>query len=124
MTTSILVIDDDVAITRLIDRVLRRNGFDVAVAADGRQGLALLERVQPDLVITDLFMPEVDGLEIIRRMRADGHDAKIIAISGEGRLAFKSYLGMATHLGANAVLAKPFEPAALVEVVRTLVGTA
>lgn len=120
----ILVIDDDVIVRNTIARVLRRAGYSLVVAGDGRQGLELFESEHPELVITDLFMPEKEGIETIREIREMCPDAKIIAISGGGRLSNADYLGMAAAFGACEIIAKPFEPFDLTEAVSRCLATA
>jgi DNA-binding response OmpR family regulator len=110
MTRKILLIDDDVAVLRTLEVVLEDRGYDVVTAKDGAEGLRLFKKNPPDLVITDLIMPEKEGIETIIEMRRERPDAKIIAISGGGRTHNRCFLDMATSLGAVAVLAKPFMP--------------
>ena len=114
MSRTILVIDDDEAVRYAISRVARQAGFAVALAANGEEGLDLLDRVSPALVITDLIMPEKEGLETIRELRQRRPDLPIIAISGGGRLVGRDFLDVARKLGAQEALAKPFEPEDLV----------
>jgi DNA-binding response OmpR family regulator len=118
MKPTILVIDDDEAVRYSIHRIMQREGFAVAVAADGREGLELLDRVFPALVITDLIMPEMEGLETITELRKRRSELPIIAISGGGRVIRPGYLDFAKKLGASDVLAKPFEPEDLVAAVK------
>lgn len=113
----ILVIDDDPIVRNTIARILNRAGYDLLVAPDGRQGLALFESEYPEVVITDLIMPEKEGIETIREIRGMRPDAKIIAISGGGRLGNTDYLLMAAKFGAREIIAKPFEPSELIETV-------
>jgi DNA-binding response OmpR family regulator len=115
MNETILVIDDDEAVPYAIRRAFREEGFTVALAADGQEGLELLEGVSPDLVITDLIMPEKEGLETIREMRKRRPDLPIIAISGGGRLVGSDFLDVARRLGADETIVKPFEPEQLIE---------
>ena len=104
----ILVIDDDEQIRKLLYRVMEQAGFEVQVAADGRKGLSLFEESFYDLVITDLIMPEQEGIETITFLRKNYPQVKIIAISGGGRIGPETYLPLALELGANAAYAKPF----------------
>jgi CheY-like chemotaxis protein len=106
----ILLIDDDPLVRRTIERVLQKNGYDVHLAADGLEGLRTFRTLQPDLVITDLVMPVKEGLDTIRLLRTWSPEAKIIAISGGGRVANTDLLAEAAVLGASVVIAKPFEP--------------
>ncbi|HTV90484.1 MAG TPA: response regulator [Stellaceae bacterium] len=111
--TKILVIDDDALVRGSVARMLRRWGYDVAVAEDGRRGLALFHDIEPRLVITDIIMPDQDGIETIREIRRVRPDAQIIAMSGCGRLGNLDFLNIAAKLGAGEVISKPFEPATL-----------
>jgi DNA-binding response OmpR family regulator len=104
------LIDDDVAVLRTLEIVLGDRGYDVTTAKDGVEGMRMFHRVHPDLVITDLIMPEKEGIETIMEMRRERPDAKIIAISGGGRLHNTNFLEVAAKLGACSVLAKPFSP--------------
>jgi CheY-like chemotaxis protein len=119
----ILVIDDDSLVRDTLVRILERKGYQVLSASDGRHGLEMFRREQPDLVITDIIMPEKEGLETIREIRSECCDAKIIAISGGARLGNMDYLEMAGKLGASEIIPKPFDPAELVRLVsRCLAG--
>jgi CheY-like chemotaxis protein len=116
----ILVIDDDALVCETIADILQDAGHTTVVARDGREGLAEFEAEKPALTITDLIMPEQEGIETIRRIRQLCWDAKIICISGGGRSVATDYLSMAAKLGASATLAKPFHPADLVDLVDRL----
>ena len=113
----ILVIDDDSLVRDTIVRILERKGYMVLVAADGVRGLRMFHTEQPDLVITDIIMPEKEGLETIREIRGNRPDAKIIAISGGARIGNMDFLRMAGELGASEIMPKPFDPADLVSLV-------
>ena len=117
----ILVIDDDSSMRRLTCRILERAGYEVTGYENGRGGLAHLQRDRPDLVITDIFMPEIEGLETIRRARGSGSNVPILAISG-----FSSedadYLKIAEKFGASGSLKKPFRAAELLEIVARLLA--
>lgn len=115
----ILVIDDDVMVRNNICKVLRHSGFEVIAAEDGGRGLASFRRDRPDLVITDIIMPEKEGIETIIEMRREHPDTKIIAVSGGGRIGNADFLSMATSLGAAAVIAKPFLPEELINQVKS-----
>jgi CheY-like chemotaxis protein len=105
----ILVIEDEEAIRDLCKRLLVRAGHEVVDAANGEIGLRLYRQNPTDLIITDLFMPEKDGIETIRELRRDFPAAKIVAISGGAKSAPSvTFLRVANHLGAIETLAKPF----------------
>jgi DNA-binding response OmpR family regulator len=118
---SILVVDDDSALRRLVTTVLERRNFAVSEAADGGQALDVLSTTAFDLVITDIVMPEIEGLELVRYIRARHPGAKVMAVSGGGSHLI-SYTHLAKQLGADEVLAKPFTPAELVAVVERLLA--
>ncbi len=115
--SKVLVIDDDLLVRETIVRILERKGYQTLMAADGRRGLSAFSSEQPDLVITDIIMPDKEGLETIREIRLERPDAKIIAISGGGRIANLDFLEFAGKFGACEVMAKPFDPADLLETV-------
>jgi CheY-like chemotaxis protein len=106
---SVLVVDDDPAIRELLKLVLQARGCDVVVAEDGRRASRALADGVFDLVVTDLLMPERDGLEFIREAHQAHPGMKIIAMSGGGHIASESYLKMAKAFGADALLEKPFD---------------
>jgi DNA-binding response OmpR family regulator len=121
---TILIIDDDALVRDTIVRVLRRKGYQTLVAPDGLRGLSVLRAEQPDLVITDIIMPDKEGLETIRDIRKERPDLPILAVSGGGRLGNTDYLKVASMLGANQILAKPFGPSELLDRVERCIGGA
>jgi len=118
----VLVIDDDPRISTLIAFSLARQGFSVSTAENGRTGLSLFESQRPDLVITDILMPDMEGIETILALKAGATPPKVIAISGGGRRAGRDFLSWARHLGADEVLPKPFRMSALVAMAHSLLG--
>jgi two-component system chemotaxis response regulator CheY len=104
----VLVIDDEPEIRNLARLVLEDAGHEVLESPNGKIGHQLFRQRRPDLVIVDLFMPEKEGIETIREIRAVEPRAKIIAISGGGRYGFSDLLASVVHLGATTTLAKPF----------------
>ena len=118
----ILVIEDDMSLRRTLTRLLVDSGYDVAEAGNGRIGLQRMSERAADVVITDLIMPEMEGIETIRLIRRQYPQAKIIAISGGGRNSADCYLQIAEKLGVKKVLAKPFTPWELLESIRLLLG--
>ncbi len=100
----ILVIDDDYLIRYTLARLLRGNGHEVATAADGRRGMTVFRTYSPDIVITDIIMPEQGGYETIRQIRSERATTRIIAISGHSG---DDALALARELGADAVFRKP-----------------
>ncbi|MCC6931077.1 MAG: response regulator [Gemmatimonadaceae bacterium] len=118
----ILVIEDDEALRALMARVLRSKGHEVVVARDGGEGLAMWERERPEVVVTDLYMPNVDGIEAIMAFRARDPALPIVAVSGGDSRASFLALDSAGDLGATVVLAKPFLPDQLYDAVVRALG--
>jgi len=105
---TILIVDDDDALRTLLKRVLVRGGYTTLEAGNGREALDLLRAQPVDLMITDLFMPQQDGLETILALRRMNRKLPIIAMSGGGSAAQFDMLRTASLLGAARVLMKPF----------------
>jgi DNA-binding response OmpR family regulator len=106
----ILVVDDDIDLRLTMQEMLQAEGYEVSVAADGAQGIALQRKQPASLLITDIFMPNKEGIETIRDFRAEFPDVPIIAMSGGGRLKRRgSTLFAAKEIGAAVILRKPFE---------------
>ena len=118
---SILVIDDEESIRLLLRTLLEFEGYMVLEASDGIKGQRLYRNNPTDLVITDLIMPEKEGIETIRDLRREFPDIKIIAISGGGRIGPESYLKMARGLGALRTLRKPFDRKSLLDAVEEVI---
>lgn len=122
--TRILIVDDNDDIRSMLELILRREGFDVACARDGEQALALFAERSADIVITDLFMPERDGVETIVALRERYPGTKIIAMSGWQSQRGPDYLAVAREIGAAGTLRKPFEPRELLRLVRRVMEEA
>lgn len=105
----ILVIEDDHLVRFALSKILQRSGYEVVTAGDGKRGMAVFRSEHPDVVVTDIVMPEQEGAETIIMIRHERPEVKIIAISGGARIGNLDYLGMARALGADEVLRKPFE---------------
>jgi CheY-like chemotaxis protein len=118
----ILVIDDVATMRDLVRRMLERAEHSVIEAEDGEVGIAVVEMQGPALVITDLIMPKKEGIETIQQIRRSHPNTKIIAMSGHVQSDGASYLDAARKLGADAILAKPFVGAALLDVVDRLLN--
>jgi DNA-binding response OmpR family regulator len=103
----ILVFDDEYSILLMIKKMLEKAGHEVDIALNGKEGMKLFEKNKPDLVITDIIMPEKEGLETIFELRRKYPKLKIIAISGGGSIGPEGYLPSAKIFGANIVLQKP-----------------
>jgi CheY-like chemotaxis protein len=115
--TEILVIDDDSQIRMLLRRILENEGYIVYEAADGKRGIDLLHIHNIELVITDIIMPEKEGLETILDIRHEFPNMKIIAISGGGKTGLPDFLPAAKKFGAHRTLPKPFGKSELLDAV-------
>jgi CheY-like chemotaxis protein len=105
----ILVIDDDGAFRSMLRRTLQRLGHEVSEAADGSAALRTLREATVDLVMTDIIMPGMEGIETIRALQRDHPQLNVIAMSGGGRIKAEGYLEVAKAFGAVRVLRKPFD---------------
>ena len=114
---TILLLDDNDQYRALLSEVLTTAGFDVCAAPNGRQVGKILASQPIDLVITDLVMPDCDGIETIRRLRLSHPELPVIAMSGDNPLNTALYLTIAEKLGAARILEKPFSTGALVTAV-------
>lgn len=106
----ILVVDDDPKILKIVEHSLRREGFEVIMAADGERALAVAEKARPDLIILDLMLPYLDGFEVCNRIRSS-RDVPIIILSAKGEQVDKI---VGFTLGADDYQTKPFSPTELV----------
>ena len=118
----ILLVDDDNMLRELMCRALTRAGHHVVDLSDGREVERCLQREPFDLVITDILMPNRDGIETLTMLRESHPDIKVIAISGGGDQVTLSYLPAMSKLGADATLAKPFRLRELTDMVAELVS--
>jgi len=116
----VLVIDDNPDVGNTIKWLLESEGFAVALAENGAQGLKAQRRQPADIVVTDIFMPEQDGIETIWQLREEFPRVPIIVISGGSSLGRTDYSVVARELGAKKVLRKPFDPRELVELVQQI----
>ncbi len=116
----ILVIDDEPDMEMLLEQILKSAGYDVILAADGREGVERHRTCPADLVITDLFMPKQEGLETIQEFRTRFPEVAIIAMSGKA--AAVTMLSVAQKFGAIAVLHKPFAADELIAAVAKALG--
>jgi DNA-binding response OmpR family regulator len=114
----ILVIDDDEITNGMIVQLLTEAGYEAEGARDGNRGLMLFGSKPFDLIITDIVMPEKEGLETILTIRKTNKTLPIIAISGGGKISPEQYLHMAQQFGADYTFQKPFDNAALLRAVR------
>lgn len=117
---AILIIDDDANVLLTMAAILRHAGHSVRTAANGKSGLELGASWAHDLVITDIFMPSSDGLEVISSLRSTAPRPRIIAMSGGVKRLNSDFLHEARLLGAQQVLVKPILPEALLQMVATI----
>jgi len=116
----ILIIDDEPHILLMLKKMLEQSGYEIDLAANGNEGIELFRKSAADLVITDIIMPEKEGLETIREMRRLRPDLKIIAMSGGGKVSADNYLEIAKIFGASRAAAKPFTNKEMVSAVQEL----
>lgn len=122
--SQILLIDDDAQIVTMLKKFLELEGHCVVTAPNGTHGLELLANMRFDIVVTDIIMPEKDGLEVLLSILKDQNRPKIIAMSGgSNSLDGEHLLGMAKMLKADAVLSKPLNLVVLGEKIREVLGT-
>lgn len=118
---NILVVEDDIRVSNLFQNSLTRAGHSVVLVPNGNDALRAFAQQPFDLIITDIFMPEKDGLEVIRELKRKHSAIKIVAISGGGgRMRAPIYLETARKLGADETLDKPFELKQLIATVNKL----
>lgn len=117
MAHSILIADDDDAVRQIMRISLQQAGYDVCEAANGAEAIRALRTTPFDLIITDILMPEQDGLETIMHVRRQNPNLKVLAISGADNTLF---LANAAGLGATQILRKPFQVSALLAAVASL----
>lgn len=106
--SKILVIEDDASFRNVLVQMLSKAGYEVREAGNGNQALEVCPVFNPDLVLTDIIMPDKEGLETIRELVELCPNIRIIAMSGGGRIGPDSYLPLAKMFGAKATLQKPF----------------
>lgn len=122
--TTILIIDDNDLVRSSTRYILEDDGFKVEEAPDGEVGIKVVASIKPDLVLTDIVMPNKEGIELIRELRAGGYVGPILAMSGGGRIESGSLLSVAKKLGATDCIAKPFNKAQLLEKVKACLAGA
>jgi len=115
---NILLVEDDEQLRKMLKLLLTESGYEVSEASNGTQACELYKRLSFDLVITDLVMPDIDGLAVIMELRRRDQNVRIIAISGVGHGRGEGYLKIAQKLGAHLTLSKPFGNQEFLEAVR------
>lgn len=116
----VMVIDDDEVVRMVLTRTLERAGHEVISADDGRKGVALFKMNPTDVVLTDIYMPNQEGLATIMELRRAYPAVKVVAISGGGANAGLDVLPVAEALGADRALRKPVSPSELTALIKEL----
>ncbi len=119
----ILIIDDDPMIRKMLMTAFRKKNYDVMDASNGKTGLSIFRSEDVDVVITDIIMPDMEGIETIRELRKIKPDAKIIAFSGGGSLSPDGYLKIASSMGAQYTFQKPISIKELSKAVEDLLDS-
>ncbi len=116
----ILIVDDEAPVRKLLKTILERNDYQVLEASNGNQGINQFKEHNPDLIVTDLIMPEKEGLESIRKIKKMSPNVPIIAISGGGITDPKMYLNLASKFGAVRTFSKPIDNKILLSAIKEL----
>lgn len=122
--TRILIVDDDLDVLAALSSVISARGYVVITTPDGREALRIHQNTPADIIITDILMPQIDGIELIRALRERDPNIKLIAISGGGWAEPSQFLTMAARFGATATFSKPLPWDALLETLATLTANA
>ena len=122
LPATVLVIDDDPNMVESLAMMLEDHGFRVLTANNGIRGLRVFREQRPAAVLTDIIMPEQDGIETILQIRRERSEVKIIAISGAGRVGRTDFLTMASKLGADATFEKGRNASELIELLKGMLG--
>lgn len=122
MKKRILIIDDDGQFRRLLRQFLEREGYEIFEASNGKEGIKAYRNLRTDLVVTDIIMPEMEGVETIMQLCMEFPGIKIAAISGGGRNTPDSYLSMAEKLGACFIMEKPLDRQLFLEKLASLIA--
>jgi CheY-like chemotaxis protein len=123
MSRSVLVVDDEPGLAFTLQRVLGFSGFEAVCVESGARALQAIESQLFDVVVTDIFLPDIDGPQIIAASRRRNRGTLIVAISGGGAyMTSRDALNVAVKLGADGVLMKPFTPSELIELIHGLLG--
>lgn len=123
MANSVLLIEDDLELLRQMTLAFVSAGYDVQTAPDGKAGMSRFLESPTDLVVTDIIMPNREGIETIIALKAASPPVKVLAISGGGRIGSADFLELAHHVGADGTLAKPFRLSALTSLAKETLGS-
>jgi CheY-like chemotaxis protein len=118
----LLVVDDDELVRETVRTILEDSGYEVVEAAEGEEAIRALEKRDVDAAVVDIFMPKMDGLELIRELHRRSPSIRILAISGSTQGINTGMLSAARALGANEILNKPFDPSDLIALVRKMLS--
>lgn len=121
--STVLIVDDDWMIRKMLIKAFRKEGYDVFDASDGKKAIKLFKDEIIDVVITDIVMPGMEGIETIQELRSINPNVKIIAFSGGGSLSPDSYLKIASAMGAQYTFQKPIAIEELRKAVRELIDS-
>jgi CheY-like chemotaxis protein len=119
-TITVCVIDDDHLVRRTMCEALQSAGYATVEAADGNEGIAVIERTNPSVAVIDIIMPSREGLDVIVEATQRFPQLKILAVSGGGQMGPTDYLELARQLGAHDTLAKPFRNAEFLDRIKHL----
>lgn len=120
----ILIIDDEIKITEILQKMFEKNGYEAVTASDGKEGLDLYRKAPADLVITDILMPNKEGVETIFELRRDFPDVKIIVISGGGKIKAEDCIKTVSSIpNVRRTFRKPFALQDLLKAVKEILAT-
>ena len=122
--TTILIADDDDNVRYALSKLLRKAGYHVLEAQNGKEASKLLRKAMPDVLVTDIVMPEQDGMGLLNTARELNPAMPVLVMSGGGNIVGLDYLSLAQTMGANATLCKPFDNNEVLSVVANLVVVA
>ena len=122
--TTILIVDDDDNVRYALSKLLRKAGYHVLEAQNGKEASKLLRKAMPDVLVTDIVMPEQDGMGLLNTARELNPSIPVLVMSGGGNIVGLDYLSLAQTMGANATLCKPFDNDEVLSVVANLVVVA
>ncbi len=118
--SKIMIIDDDDQFRKMLRQTLMKAGYDVSEAGNGSEGIKNFSQDPTDLIITDIVMPDKEGIETIMEIRQISPTVKIIAVSGGGRIGSDSYLDLARKLGAEKTFSKPVDRKEVLETIKNI----
>ncbi len=119
----IMIIDDDDQFRKMLRQTLIKAGYEVMEASNGGEGIKNFSKEPTDLIITDIVMPDKEGIETIMEIRQISPTVKIIAVSGGGRIGSDSYLDLARKLGAEKTFSKPVDRKEVLETIKEILNT-